>query len=194
MFGAKKISREKHIYLFDKIQLNISFEEYFKGEVGWMTKKNLCRLIVSLLIPQLVGLAGAFFTSTSVSTWYESLSKPFYAPPNWVFGPVWVVLYFLMGVAFYLVWSKGLENENVKEAVNYWIIQLAFNLLWTIGFFGFQSALLGLIVIILLWGAVYWTTRKFFPISETAGWLMVPYLLWVSFALLLNLSIFLLNL
>lgn len=159
-----------------------------------MTSKNLVRLIVSLLIPQLVGLAGAFFTSLSLSPWYESLNKPFFAPPNCVFGPVWTVLYLLMGIALYLVWSKGLENENVKEAVSYWVIQLAFNLLWTIGFFGFQSPLLGLIVIVLLWGAVYWTIRKFYPISELAAWLMVPYLIWVSYALLLNLFIVFMNL
>lgn len=158
-----------------------------------MKLRNLFRLVISILVPQLVGLIGRYFTTQSLTPWYESLTKPTFTPPNEVFGPVWFVLYLLMGIALYLVWSKGLENDEAKAAVIVFGIQLFFNLLWSIVFFGLQSPILGLLVIVLLWVGIFFTIRRFYPISKVAAWLLVPYLLWVTYAGAVNLGIVFLN-
>ena len=158
-----------------------------------MKKLNISRLIVSIIIPQLVGLIGSYFTSKPITGWYETLSKPSFTPPNAVFGPVWIFLYLLMGISLYLIWNKGLENNNVRSAVNAFTIQLFLNLLWSIAFFGLQSPILGFIVIFILWLAIIYTIRKFCPISPLAAWLRVPYLLGVTFATILNLFIVIMN-
>lgn len=158
-----------------------------------MKKKNILRLIVSILIPQLVGLLGAFFTSLSLSTWYESLNKPFFTPPKEVFGPVWTILYLLMGISLYLIWKKDLKKNEVKLAVIIFAIQLFHNHLWSIVFFGLQSPFLGLIVIIILWITIILTIYKFYQLSLLAACLLIPYLLWVTYAVILNLFIVFMN-
>jgi translocator protein len=148
-----------------------------------MDKINWKKLVVSLVIPQIVGGVGALFTTPKISNWYQGLNKPFYNPPNWVFGPVWTLLFLLMGISLYLVWNKKKKLSNKVFGI-FWL-QLGLNLLWSILFFGLQSPILGLIEILVLWMAIK-KMMKDFP------W-QLPYLLWVSFATLLNIGIWWLN-
>jgi tryptophan-rich sensory protein len=129
----------------------------------------------------------------AIPTWYATLNKPMFSPPNWLFGPVWTALYFLMGVSLFLVWKQGFKKKQVKSAVKVFLFQLVVNFLWSILFFGLQSPLLGLIDIVLMLGLIIYSIKLFYPISKIAAYLLVPYLLWVSFATLLNLFILILN-
>ena len=155
--------------------------------------KNFSKLLIAIIGCELVGIISAAFTLSAIPAWYQTLQKPSFSPPNWVFGPVWTVLYFLMGVSAYLIWIKGLKKKNVKNALGFFVGQLTLNFLWSIVFFGFQSPLLGLVDIIILWLLIIATIFKFYKISKTAAYLLIPYLLWVSSASILNLSIVLLN-
>lgn len=151
------------------------------------------KLILSVTIAEGIGLISTPFTIASIPTWYATLHKPFFSPPNWIFGPVWTILYLMMGIAAYLVWEKGLKNKKVKTALTYYFVQLILNFIWSWLFFGLHSPFLGLLEIILLWFAILLTILKFYKISKTASYLLIPYLIWVSFATLLNFSIFILN-
>ena len=142
---------------------------------------------------ELVGILGALTTATGDSPWYDSLAKPPFNPPGWVFGPVWTVLYALMGIAAYLVWREGMDRPDVKRALGLFVAQLVLNGVWTPTFFGAESIAGGAVVIVALLVVLALTMRAFFRISRLAGWLLVPYFLWVSFATLLNLSIWWLN-
>ncbi len=155
--------------------------------------KNLQKFLVAVVGCELVGIAATPFTIAAIPTWYQTLQKPPFSPPNWAFGPAWTILYFLMGVAAYLVWIKGLEKKVVKNALAFFIAQLVFNFFWSILFFGLHSPILGLIDILILWTLIVITIIKFYKVSKTASYLLIPYLLWVSFATILNLSIVLLN-
>lgn len=149
--------------------------------------------MISIIGCELVGIAATPFTISAIPGWYQTLNKPSFSPPDWIFGPLWTILYFLMGVAAYLIWIKGLEKKAVKTALSFFIAQLVFNFFWSILFFGFQSPVLGLIDILILWILILITIIKFHKISKTASYLLIPYLLWVTFATILNLSIVLLN-
>ena len=151
------------------------------------------KLIASILICEAVGLISVPFTIASIPTWYATLNKPIFSPPNWLFAPAWTTLYLMMGISAYLVWVKGLKNKKVRTALFYFLIQLVFNFFWSALFFGLHSPLLALIDIFLLWLAIVVTMIKFYQISKPASYLLVPYLLWVSFAALLNFSIVILN-
>jgi tryptophan-rich sensory protein len=129
----------------------------------------------------------------SIPTWYASLQKPAFNPPNWIFGPVWTTLFIMMGVAAFLVWDKGLENKKVKISLAIFGLQLLLNVLWSILFFGLQSPLYAFIDIIMLWASILATIIYFYRISAAAAYLLIPYILWVSFASILNLSIVILN-
>jgi benzodiazapine receptor len=155
---------------------------------------NKLRLIVSVLVCQLAGAVGSFFTVTSIDSWYAAVEKPAFNPPSWVFSPVWIILYTLMGISLYLIWEEGLERKEVKVGVFVFGVQLALNILWSILFFGLQSPYYAFIEIILLWLSIFLTIVLFGKISKTASLLLVPYLLWVSFAALLNYQIWVLNL
>ncbi|NYZ76055.1 tryptophan-rich sensory protein [Candidatus Micrarchaeota archaeon] len=155
--------------------------------------KNKFMLIFAILLCELAGVIGAFFTIPSIEGWYHELLKPSFSPPNWLFGPVWTVLYFLMGVSAYLVWERGIKKKNVKNSLLIFGVQLVLNILWSILFFGLQSPLLGFICIVLLWIAIAVTIIKFYRISKTAGLLQVPYLLWLTFATVLNFFIWIVN-
>lgn len=158
------------------------------------TKLNeIPKLIVSIVFCQCAGLIGAVFTSTAIPSWYVTLNKPFFTPPNWLFAPVWITLYTLMGVAAFFIWRQGFQDRQVQRALSIFGVQLILNALWSAAFFGLQSPLAGLIVIVILWLAIVLTILKFFPISKTAGLLIMPYILWVSFAAVLNVAIVLLN-
>ncbi len=154
---------------------------------------RLVRLIVAVLVCQLVGVLGSIFTVPSIPTWYASINKPAFIPPNWIFAPVWTTLFALMGIAAFLVWERGIKKPEVKSALMVFGVQLALNLLWSVLFFGLQAPLYALIEIVILWLAILWTIIRFYRISKLAGWLLVPYILWVSFASFLNLSVWWLN-
>jgi tryptophan-rich sensory protein len=150
---------------------------------------NYLRLVASIGICLLVGFIAGFFTSSSISSWYSQLNKPSFNPPNWLFGPVWTVLYILMGVSLYLVWN----NDGSKIAIIFFAVQLALNFIWSFLFFSLHNPLIAFIEILLLLSMIIVTTLKFYPISHTAAFLMIPYILWVSFASVLNFSIYWLN-
>lgn len=155
--------------------------------------KDIPKLLASISVCLLAGAVGSIFTVSSIPNWYANLTKPFFAPPNWVFGPVWTSLYVLMGISLFLVWRKGL-NKKTRSAVNIFAIQLALNALWSLAFFGLKSPIAGFIVIIALWAAIAAAIMKFMKIERNAGLLLIPYIAWVSIAAALNLSIVLLNL
>lgn len=157
-------------------------------------KINYFKLIIAILICQLAGFIGSIFTTHSVTTWYATIEKPFFNPPNWVFAPVWTTLFVLMGVSLYLVWKKGLKTKRVKTALIIFSIQLVLNILWSIIFFGLKSPFYAFLEITMLWTAILLTIFKFYKVSKTAAYLLIPYILWVSFAAVLNFSIVVMNL
>jgi tryptophan-rich sensory protein len=151
------------------------------------------KFIISLLVCLAAGFLGSIFTTPSIPTWYASLAKPSFNPPNWLFAPVWTILFILMGISAFLVWQKGLKKKGVKKALGFFLAQLIFNVLWSFLFFKFHSPFLALLDIIFLWFLILLTIFKFFKINNTAGLLLIPYLLWVSFASILNYAIYRLN-
>lgn len=149
------------------------------------------KLVLSLIFPQIAGGLGAFFTLDSVRDWYLTINRPSWNPPNWIFGPVWTTLYVLMGIACYLIWKSN--HPEKRKLLTLYFIQLGLNALWSPAFFGAQSPLFGLIVIIPLWVLILNCILQFRKVSNWASGLMVPYLLWVSFATVLNMAIWWLN-
>lgn len=158
-----------------------------------MKINSALKLIVAIVVCELAGVVGSIFTTPSIPGWYAGLVKPALNPPSWVFGPVWTTLFVLMGIAAFLVWRKGLVRRDVKNALGIFIIQLILNTLWSVIFFGLHSPGGALIEIIFLWLAILATIISFAKISKPAAWLLVPYILWVSFAAYLNYSIWALN-
>ena len=158
-----------------------------------MKFSDMKKLIFSIFICLCAGFIGSFFTSPAIPTWYATLQKPSFAPPNWVFFPVWTSLFIMMGISLFLVWQKGWEDKKVKTAVYIFAAQLVLNALWSAAFFGLRSPLLGLIEIIILLIVIIATILSFMEISRTAAYLLIPYILWVSFAAIVNFSIWRLN-
>ena len=154
---------------------------------------TIIKFIVAIVVCQLAGVVGSLFTTPSIPSWYAALQKPSFNPPNWIFAPVWTTLFVLMGIAAFIVWNKGLDKKGVKTALALFIIQLVLNMLWSYLFFTLHSPLYAFVEIIILWLAILLTMLKFFPISRAAGYLLLPYILWVSFAAVLNFTIFRLN-
>ncbi len=154
---------------------------------------DVAKIIASLLAVFLAAAIGSIFTTSSIPTWYAGLQKPIFTPPDWLFAPAWTVLYILMAVAAFLVWRRGLRTLGVKGALLAYLVQLVLNILWSVIFFGLKSPLFGMVVILLLWFGIIVTTVRFFWISRAAAWLMVPYVLWVTFASALNIGVFILN-
>jgi tryptophan-rich sensory protein len=154
---------------------------------------DILKLIASIILCQLAGFLGSLFTIPAIPTWYKTLNKPFFNPPNWIFSPVWISLFFLMGISLFLVWQRP-GHPKFKTALIFFFVQLILNILWSVAFFGLRSPLLGLIDIILLWIAILLTIINFLKVSKIGGLLLIPYLIWVSFATLLNFSLWILNL
>lgn len=155
--------------------------------------RNAVQLILAITVPLAVGGLSGFATARGVASWYPTLAKPSFNPPAWVFGPTWTVLYILMGVALFLVWRQGLDTQGVRLALIAFGVQLMLNALWSIIFFRMQSPGWAFAEIILLWIAIIATLWAFWRVMPAAGWLLVPYLAWVSFAGVLNGSIWILN-
>lgn len=149
-------------------------------------------LFTSVVIAEAVGVVGSFFTMSSVKNWLPTLVQPSFMPPNWLFGPAWTILYILMGVASYWVWKKR-KNKKARMALQLYGVHLFFNLLWSIIFFGLHSPFWALIEIVILWGLIVFMITKFYAIEKKAGWILLPYLAWVTFATLLNFAIWRLN-
>lgn len=155
--------------------------EYIMNTINWK------KLVISILIPQVVGGMGALFTTPKIQSWYFTLNKPFFSPPNWVFGPVWTLLFLMMGIALYIIWNKK-KSLGDKIFKWYWI-QLFLNFLWSVIFFGLEKPGWALIEILFLWWAIFKTIKSF---GKTGRWL-IPYLAWVSFASLLNAGVWWIN-
>ena len=158
-----------------------------------MHLRDSLKLIAAIVISELAGIVGSFFTVSAIPNWYAMLAKPELNPPSWIFGPVWITLYALMGIAAFLVWKQGWEKKEVKVALGIFGIQLFLNGIWSIMFFGLQNPGLALINIVLLLFAIIWTMIVFYKISKSATYLLIPYIFWVSFATYLNYAIWLLN-
>ena len=153
---------------------------------------RVVKLLLSLVVSFAAGGIGSLATTPNIPTWYAALEKPFFNPPNWVFGPVWTLLYILMGVSLYLVWtSKGKASKQTAHRL--FGVQLVLNALWSIVFFGLHQPWLAVAVIAGLLVILVFTVRVFAKYSRLAAWLLVPYVAWVSFAYTLNIGVALLN-
>lgn len=155
--------------------------------------KKVLFLVFAVGICLLAGFVGSIFNRESLDVWYDTLNKPSFNPPDWVFGPVWTLLYILMGISLYLVYANLKDQKKGKWAYSAFGMQLFLNMLWSMLFFGLRSPLLGFVEIILLWASIALTICLFCRISKAAAWLLLPYILWVSFAAILNISIVMLN-
>ena len=158
-----------------------------------MTLKSSLQLVASILICEFVGIAGSLFTFSSVNNWYTTLATPALNPPGWVFGPVWTLLYALMGIAVFLIWQKRTKRTSHNRALAVFAAQLVLNGIWTPIFFGAHNLGLAFIDIVLLLLAIVWPIVEFYKISRPAAYLLLPYAAWVSFATYLNLALWLLN-
>lgn len=158
-----------------------------------MKMKNIFKMIFAVVACELAGVVGSVFTVPSITAWYANLAKPDFAPPNWIFAPVWTMLFALMGVSAFLIWKRGLKGKDVKIALGIFVGQLVLNVLWSIIFFGLRNPLGAFVEIIFLWLAILATISAFSKISKLAAWLLVPYILWVSFAAYLNFAVWNLN-
>jgi benzodiazapine receptor len=150
-------------------------------------------LSIAVMMCEGAGFLGSLFTFSEIPTWYAGLIKPAWNPPAWVFGPVWTTLFALMGIAVYRIWRLGMKRERVKIAVYLFITQLAFNIAWSIIFFGMHNPGAALVEILMLLGLIVGTTISFFKLDRVSGYLMTPYLTWVSFAAFLTYTIWKLN-
>lgn len=154
--------------------------------------KKTIKLIICILLPLLVGGISGFATATSINDWYVNINKPSFNPPNYLFGPVWTTLYILMGVSFYMILQTA-SHDMRKKAVNIFSIQLLLNFCWSFIFFNFQLPGFAFAEIIIMWISILTMIIIFYKINKTAALLQIPYLMWVSFASVLNGSIWYLN-
>lgn len=183
-----------------------------------MDFNKISKILISIIICELAGAIGSVFTVSQINTWYKDLKKPFFSPPNWIFGPVWTALFLLMAVSLYLVWSASWKPKNEiiekkankkiwnryseKLAIGQWqktniilifSFQLILNILWSVIFFGFHSPALAFFEILMLWFAILFTVVNFYRVSKAAAYLLLPYIIWVSFAGILNYFFWILN-
>lgn len=161
--------------------------------ISQIKSADVFALALAVSVSLLAGVIGSFFTISEIPNWYSTLEKPFFTPPNWIFGPVWTTLYIMMGVALFFACRYGKPAKKATTTTYWFYAQLLFNTLWSVIFFGFHALWPGFVVILILWLLLLRTTQLFFTVKNTAGWLLIPYLIWVSFASLLNFSIALLN-
>ncbi len=151
-----------------------------------MKAKEISKLLIAIIVSEAAGGIGALFTTPSIPTWYAQLPKPDWTPPGWVFGPVWTTLFLLMGIAAYIVWMRGWKDREVQLALTVFCAQLVLNVMWSAIFFGLHDVGMAFGEIIVLWAVIFVTMILFFQISRPAGWLLLPYLVWVAFAGVLN--------
>ena len=151
------------------------------------------KVFLSIGICLLAGGLGTIFTISSIPTWYATLIKPPFSPPNYLFGPVWTILYILMGISVSIIWLKGTKTKKVRVALMFFGVQLFLNAIWSPVFFGAKSLFISLIIIGLMWLFILKTILTFGKINKTASYLLYPYIAWVSFASILNFSVWILN-
>lgn len=154
-----------------------------------MHMPKILKFLIAVLLCEGAGVVGSFFTTPSINSWYATLAKPSFNPPNWIFGPVWTFLFFLMGISLFLIWNERSKGKNIQTAVLFFFQQLSLNILWSALFFGLHNPFLAFMEITVLWLSILMTISYFAKIKKTAAWLLVPYILWVSFAAFLNFSI-----
>ena len=155
--------------------------------------KKLLRIFITIGICMFSGVIGSVATQTSVNTWYLSIVKPSFNPPNWLFGPVWTILFVLMGVSAGIVWNHGVYHKWVKTALYHFGFQLLLNITWSLVFFGLQEIFWGLLVVLSLFVLLLFTYKWFKVVNVISAYLLIPYILWVAFASVLNFSIWQLN-
>ncbi len=154
---------------------------------------NILKLVIAIAIPLIVGSTSGFFTITGVESWYQTIQKPSWNPPSWIFGPVWTSLYIMMGIALFLIWKSPLSSDVKRTAILLFAIQLVLNFFWSFIFFNQHQIGWAFVEIIALWLFILLTIFAFAKINTTAAWLLVPYISWVSFASILNFTIWKLN-
>ncbi|KKU12297.1 MAG: TspO and MBR like protein [Candidatus Woesebacteria bacterium GW2011_GWA1_45_8] len=152
--------------------------------------KKYTALVVSIVFAYAVAFLGSLVTTPSIGNWYSSLNKPSFNPPNYLFGPVWTILFTLMAISAYLVWKK---KKKITAELKIYAVQLGLNFLWSYLFFGLHRPDLALFEIMLLWVYIALTIVRFYKVDKLAGYLLIPYILWVGFAAFLNYSIVTLN-
>ena len=150
------------------------------------------RLLTSIIVCEVAGAIGSFFTAPQISGWYKTLNRPSFNPPNWIFGPVWTAIFVMMGIAVFLVWDK---KWGGKKTVNILVFfsQLFLNVLWSFIFFAMHNVGVAFFELVVLWFVILFMVINFYKVSKTAAILLLPYILWVSFAAVLNFSIWKLN-
>lgn len=155
--------------------------------------REIPKLIVSILIVFFAGAVGTVFTLKEITGWYAYLPKPSWTPPNWAFGPIWNILYVLMGISLFLIWREGLHRKDVQVAIGVFAVQLIINVVWSLVFFGTHNIFGGLVLVLLLWVAILVNIIVFYRISKPAGLILIPYIVWVSIASYLNYSVLILT-
>jgi len=154
------------------------------------SRSNLIRFVASVVACEAAGVAGSVFTISAIPGWYSTLQKPWFTPPNWLFAPVWLALYFLMGATLYLLWGKRPQSGAALAAFG---VQLVFNVAWSAVFFGAHELFYGFVVIVTLWLAILVTAAFSYRVSRSATALLIPYVLWVTIASALNYYVWVLN-
>jgi len=157
-----------------------------------MKKLQIIKLIVSLAFPVAIGSIAGFFTAAGTSGWLDTLNSPSFRSPNWIFGPVWTVLYLVMGFSLFLIWNEKASKQR-NQALTIFLVQLTLNFFWSFIFFSFHMIGVALIEIILLWASIITMIVLFYKIKTLAAYINIPYLLWVTFATVLNGSYYFLN-
>lgn len=158
-----------------------------------ITIQSFPKLAAAILFCVIAGSLGSLMTITGPGSWYATLQKPFFTPPNWVFAPMWITLFVLMGIALYLIWESGFQNPDVKVALGIFSVQFFLNVIWSFLFFGLRSPLLGFIDILFLWVMIASTIRAFYRVKKSASYLLIPYIAWVTLASALNGAIYFMN-
>jgi len=156
-------------------------------------KLSIWKLIISVAICESTGIMSSLLSSAIMNPWFNSLNKPSWNPPAYIFGPVWSLLYLLMGISLWLVWKSNKHSDKKEVAITFFVIQLLLNFWWSLLFFKFHSPALALVDILLLVLLILFTMIQFFPISKIAFYILIPYVFWVGFATALNYSIWVLN-
>jgi translocator protein len=159
----------------------------------FLDMNNIFKLILSVIIPVAVGATSGFFTVTGVNSWYQTINIPSWNPPSRIFGPVWTILYVMMGIALFFVWKADIQGEFKKKAITFFAVQLLLNFFWSIIFFDQHQIGWALAEMIVLWIFILFTIFAFARINTAAAWLLVPYISWVSFAAILNYTIWKIN-
>lgn len=157
-----------------------------------MKSTSLLKLLISIILPLSVGAIAGMVTAQSIPEWYAGLNRPSFNPPNWIFAPVWTTLYVLMGISLFLIWRQDVSKER-NIAILVFLLQLLLNFAWSFLFFYFKMMGLALIEIILLWMNIVVMLVVFYNIKPMASYINIPYLLWVTFATVLNADYYFLN-